>query len=92
MGNKAKERQYGLQVQNTVSRLALRQHAVPRAIVVVAVHPRDGHEMRKLPQKEQGVEYPCPQTQSTGCCSPPDEGRHSPLGRHPPEYIKVFFA
>jgi len=47
-GEQGQERQCGLQTHNAISRFALRQHAVTRTSVVLAVHPGDCHEMREL--------------------------------------------
>src|SRR5439155_23686989 len=76
-GKQGQKRQYSLQSHETNSRLAAGQHEIARAIVVFAIHPGDCHEMRELPQEENGVEYPCVQTQSTRCRCPADQRWHS---------------
>ena len=35
-----------------------REHEDPGAAVIFAVHPSDGHEVRKLPEKQNGEEDP----------------------------------
>ncbi len=36
----------------------MRQHQVTGAIIILAVHPGDGHKVRELPEEEHRVECP----------------------------------
>src|SRR5438309_8290855 len=70
------QRQKRLKSSKTWPRVAMRQHHVAGAIVVVTVHPGDRHEVRKLPQENDREERPCFESQLTGRCGPPDQWRH----------------
>ena len=38
----------------------MRENQVTAPVVVLAIHPCDGHKVRKLPEEEQGVECATP--------------------------------
>src|SRR6266571_5282715 len=64
-GDNSKQRQQGFQRHDRNSRFALGQDQVTCSVVVFAVHPCDCHEMWELPKENDGVKYPCLDTQTT---------------------------
>src|ERR1700741_2153775 len=64
------EWQQCLQTHHTASQEAVRKDDITRALVVVAVHPRDCHEMRKLPAKHDREEQPRFGIQMPARCGP----------------------
>src|SRR5260370_9319538 len=57
-GNQTNARQDCLPRYQRVPSLSTRQDRVPCTLVVFAVHPCNGHEVREVPQKNQSVENP----------------------------------
>src|ERR1700720_4535333 len=62
---------------NTILASARGQDEISRACIVLSVHPGDGHEMWKLPQKNRRVEDPRLGVQASARRNPTNEWRHS---------------
>src|SRR5689334_25147983 len=75
-GHQDGERQKRLQTRKPAIRGPTGQHQVSGAIVILAVHPGDCHEVRKLPEEDNTEEHPCLEGQLSRRCGPADQRRH----------------
>src|SRR6202158_864417 len=74
--DQSKGRQHALPSNETISSLLTRKNQVTRPVVVLAIQPCNGHEVRELPKEEHGGEHPRLQAQPPRCRSPSDQWGH----------------
>src|SRR5712671_3913473 len=74
--NQSESRKPALPSHETNSSLPARKNQIARPLVVLAIHPCNGHEVRELPKEEHREEHPCLEAQPPRCCSPADQWRH----------------
>src|SRR5260370_7648749 len=73
-GNQEKERGHRLTHGQRGTAWPAREALASRSVVILAIHPRDRHDMRELPEKDKCVEHQRLEAQRPGRRRPSDQG------------------